>query len=412
MYPPHHLGGYELSCRDVVDRLRGRGHDVTVLTSTMRVAGVEDPPGERAAGVWRDLELYFRDGDLWAPPLHRRVAIERHNQRVLRRALDAVRPEVVSVWHMGAMSLGLLTTLVDAGVPLVYAVCDDWLTYGPAVDRWLALFRRRRARWLAPLAERLVGVPAHLPDIGRSGSFLFVSDLTRRRSEERSPWRFPVHTIAYSGIDHRDFPPVAPGPARRPWHWRLLFVGRLDPRKGVETALRALARLPEEATLTVVGRGSARERARVDAVVAELGLAARVSITEADRPALRRHYLAADVFVFPSEWEEPFGLVPVEAMACGTPVVATGVGGSGEFLVDGANALLFPPGDDRALAAAVERLAAAPELRDALVAGGRHTAVELDVERLADVFEAWHDAAAARFVNGRPPDRPAPVPPR
>lgn len=411
MYPPHHLGGYELSCRDVVDRLRRRGHDVTVLTTTMRVAGVSDPPGERDAGVWRDLDFYFRDGDLWSPPLPRRVAIERHNQRVLRAALDRVRPEVVSVWHMGAMSLGLLRTLAERDVPLVYAVCDDWLSYGPVVDRWGSLFRRRRSRWLAPVVERVTGLPTTVPDVGRTGSFLFVSDLTRRRSVDATPWTFSDSTVVYSGIDRTDFPEPTGDDRRRPWRWRLLYVGRLDPRKGIETVLRALERLPAEATLSIVGRGSAAERRRVDDVVAELGLGARVSIGETDRPGLRAQYLDADVFVFPSEWEEPFGLVPVEAMACATPVVATAVGGSAEFLVDGANCLRFPAADPAALAAAIERLAADPWLRDRLVAGGLHTARELDVDRLADVFEQWHDAAASRFADGRPDDRPPPVPP-
>lgn len=411
MYPPHHLGGYELSCRDVVDRLTARGHDVSVLTTTMRVAGVPEVEGERASGIRRDLEFYFRDGDLWAPSLSERVGFERHNQRVLRSVLDEIQPEVVSVWHMGAMSMGLLATLVATGVPLVYAVCDDWLTYGPIVDRWMSLFRRRRSRWLAPAAARLAGVPATLPDLGSSGSFLFVSDLTRRRSEAASPWRFPDGTVVYSGIDRTDFPAPTPDERRRDWRWRVLYVGRLDARKGVDTVIRAMAQLPDDATLSIVGRGSPAEHRRVTDVVTDVGLSGRVTMTETDRPGLRAHYLAADVFVFPSEWEEPFGLVPVEAMACGTPVVATGVGGSSEFLVDGANCLRFTAGDAESLAAAVRRCAADPTLRDRLVVGGLHTAAELDVDRLADVFERWHEAAANRFVNGRPADRPPPVPP-
>jgi glycosyltransferase involved in cell wall biosynthesis len=411
MYPPHHLGGYELSCRDVVERLRGRGHDVTVLTTTMRVPGVADVAGEREAGIRRDLEFYFRAGDLWSPSVAKRIAFERHNQRVLRGVLDDVQPDVVSVWHMGAMSLGLLTTLVESGVPLVYAVCDDWLTYGLVVDRWMSLFRRRRSRWLAPVARRVVGVPTTVPDLGRSGTFLFVSELTRQRSEAASPWTFPDSTVVYSGIDRTDFPVPAAHERRRPWRWRLLYVGRLVTRQGSETGLPALSRLPPEATLSIVGRGSAAERRRVDAVVAELGLAARVAICETDRAGLRAHYLSADAFVFPSEWEEPFGLVPVEAMACATPVVATAAGGSGEFLVDGANCLRFRAGEPDTLAATLERLAADEALRDRLVAGGLHTAAELDVDRLADAFEAWHDAAAAGFADGRPADRPPPVPP-
>src|SRR5437868_9212139 len=76
MYPPHHYGGYELSCRDVMDRFRARGHDVTVLTSTVRVGGVADPPDERSRGVRRDLQLYWEDHRLLSPPVWRRVTIE------------------------------------------------------------------------------------------------------------------------------------------------------------------------------------------------------------------------------------------------------------------------------------------------------------------------------------------------
>jgi SAM-dependent methyltransferase len=103
--------------------------------------------------------------------------------------------------------------------------------------------------------------------------------------------------------------------------------------------------------------------------------------------------------------KESFGLVPIEAMACGTPVVATGVGGSGEILRDGYNCVLFPAGDAVALAAAVCRLHADRELRQRVVLGGLRTADELDVDHLADVLEEWHVAAAEGFTHGRPADR-------
>ena len=123
------------------------------------------------------------------------------------------------------------------------------------------------------------------------------------------------------------------------------------------------------------------------------------------RAELRERYAEADVCLFPTEWPEPFGLVPLEAMACGTPVVATGSGGSGEFLLHGENCLRFPPGDAAALAAAVRRLADDPDLRRRIVRTGFATANELSVDRLADVLEAWHIAAAGRYASGRPGDR-------
>src|ERR1051325_6404642 len=99
MYPPHNYGGYELSCRDVMERFRSRGHDVTVLTTTVRVAGVAEDRGERARGVRRDLTFYWDDHRLLAPPLRERLRIERRNQDALRRVLEETSPGVVSVWN-------------------------------------------------------------------------------------------------------------------------------------------------------------------------------------------------------------------------------------------------------------------------------------------------------------------------
>jgi glycogen(starch) synthase len=404
LYPPHHLGGYELSCRDVVERLRARGHAVTVLTTTVRLPGVPDPPEERATGVRRDLRFYWEDHRLLSPPLPRRLTIERANLRALDEAVAAARPEVVSAWNMGAMSLGLLARVVERDIPLVLSVCDEWPVYGPRLDAWTRLFAGRPR--LARALRRLTGVPTEPPDLGSRAVWLFVSDTIRRRVEERSRWRPAMASVVYSGIDLVDFPPLPRPDADRPWSWRLMHVGRIDERKGIHVAIDALARLPTEATLRILGRGDAAYLRRLREQASALGLDGRVTFEVVERSALAARYRSADAVVFPTLWEEPFGLVPAEAMACGTPVVATGTGGSKEFLIDGVNCLLVPPGDPAALADALLRLASDPALRARLAVGGLATARELDVERLADLMEAWHVAAAERFARGRPPDRP------
>jgi glycogen synthase len=405
MYPPHHYGGYELSCRDVMERFEDNGHDVTVLTTTMRVPGVADPPGEDPTRIRRELDFYWRDHVLQSPTLPRRIRVERANQQALARAMREVRPDVVSVWNMGAMSLGLLTTLVGGSVPLVYNVCDDWLDYGPHLDAWTRLFATRPR--LGALIARATRVPTTVPELGSTGTFCFVSERTRRHAKERTGAQFPRSTIVYSGIDGRDFPPRAVRTALA-WSWRLLFVGRIDERKGIETLVRALPLLPADATVDLVGQGDAEEINRLRAIAAELGVANRVSFGSCDRSELRDRYVAVDAVVFPSTWDEPFGLVPVEAMACSTPVVASGTGGSAEFLVDGVNCVLFRVGDEVALAEALVRLADDSELRRSLVEGGLATAADLTIDRLAQTLEAWHHAAATGFAEGEPPHRPGP----
>jgi glycosyltransferase involved in cell wall biosynthesis len=182
----------------------------------------------------------------------------------------------------------------------------------------------------------------------------------------------------------------------------------VDDRKGIETLIRAFALLPPESSLEIVGRGGDEYVESLRALAETCGIGGRVRFGVTDRSALHEKYAAADVCVFPSEWDEPFGLVPIEAMACGTPVVATGTGGSAEFLHDGGNCLRYPPGDADALAGAIRRLAESAPLRERLVAGGAATADELDIERVADNLEEWHVAAARSFADGYPPARPAP----
>lgn len=406
MYPPHHYGGYELSCQDVMRRFAARGHEVTVLTTTITRTGVPTPADERADGIRRDLRMYWADHALLDPPLRQRVRIERGNRARLAEAIDAARPDVVSVWNMGAMSLGLLGAVARRGIPMVLVVCDDWLAYGPHLDAWSRIWLPRARRPLGRAVAVLTGLPTRLPDLGALGPCCFVSETTRQRALASTPWTFPCTAVVYSGIDTDDFPvagadePVAP----RAWRGRLLYVGRIDARKGIDTVIGALPHLPG-ATLLVLGAGDDDVLADLRSMVDRLALQGRVTFESLARNRLAAAYRTADAVMFPSTWEEPFGLVPLEAMACDTPVVATGRGGSGEFLADGVNCLTYPAGDEVALAAAVQRLAGDAGLRASLAGGGRTTAAALTADRLAGVLEEWHAAAAARFRDGVPADR-------
>jgi glycosyltransferase involved in cell wall biosynthesis len=216
-------------------------------------------------------------------------------------------------------------------------------------------------------------------------------------------WHFPRALVAHPGVDLEEFAPLT-APPERPWRWRLLWLGRVVEAKGVKTAIRTLGTLPE-ATLAIVGPVVPAFRGELEALAAAEGVAHRVRFGRASRAEVRDHYLAADVTLFTSAIEhEAFGLVPLEAMAAGCPVVSTGVGGSGEYCHDGTNCLRVPAGDVRALAAAVQRLAEEPDLRQRIVAGGLRTAAERTLDRYAGQIERCLFAEIAASTQG-PHDR-------
>jgi glycosyltransferase involved in cell wall biosynthesis len=163
------------------------------------------------------------------------------------------------------------------------------------------------------------------------------------------------------GVDLNRFTPNGPRASRNSEH-RILSLGRLVERKGVETTIRALPEVPG-AELVIAGGGDAiadAELARLAALAQACGVHDRVrllgQIARKDVPALLR---SADVVVS-VPWYEPFGMVPLEAMACGVPVIASAVGGHLDTVVDGRTGALVPPRDPAALAQRLRELLADP----------------------------------------------------
>jgi D-inositol-3-phosphate glycosyltransferase len=159
----------------------------------------------------------------------------------------------------------------------------------------------------------------------------------------------------------------------------LLFVGRLQPSKGIDTLLRAVADIrrdhPDVCVLVVGGGLDERneqetaELNRLQALGARLELSNVRYVKAQPQENLAQYYAAADVFVMPSHYES-FGMVVLEAMACGTPVVASAVGGLSSTVIHGDSGLLVPSGDWRAFAQAISRLLTFPHLQSAMRQAG------------------------------------------
>jgi len=192
-------------------------------------------------------------------------------------------------------------------------------------------------------------------------------------------------------------------------------VGRFDPRKGIETLVRAVgqSKLRGEGNLKLVIGGGSRpgqsdgiERERIESIVSELGLQDMTLFPgRLGEDNLHLYYAAADVSVVPSHYE-PFGLVAIEAMASNTPVVASDVGGLQYTVVSEETGLLAPAQDDAAFAVAIDRILSDSEWRDRLGRAGR--------QRVEEKF-SWNGVAAQlgklyhKVLKEKPVEKPAAV---
>ncbi|MCW2645105.1 MAG: glycosyltransferase family 1 protein [Pseudonocardiales bacterium] len=221
--------------------------------------------------------------------------------------------------------------------------------------------------------------------------------------------------VVPSGVDCDRFAPVGPV-ARRTSTRRLLAIGRLVPRKGVDDVITALQWLPDTELIVAGGPSTADvgadpEAVRLMQLAEKCGVAHHVQLVgqvpHTELPALIR---SADL-VTCLPWYEPFGIVPLEAMSCGVPVVGTAVGGLLDTVIDGVTGVLLPPRQPAVAAAAIQDLLADEQRRRAMGAAGRDRVGHYTWARVARSAERTYLrsmlARAAVRTDGQPAPREA-----
>jgi glycosyltransferase involved in cell wall biosynthesis len=184
----------------------------------------------------------------------------------------------------------------------------------------------------------------------------------------------------------------------------ILHVGRFVPRKGIDDAIRGasivLARKRHARMIVVGGHpddpASVQERARLERIARELEVRNQIAFAgSVSRAQLRDFYAAADVFVT-TPWYEPFGITPIESMACGTPVIGSAVGGIGFTVRDGVTGFLVPPRAPDAIAEALtDALSDRRRLRRMGRAAVRHVHPTFTWRRITEQLVDVYDGAIA-----------------
>ncbi len=362
------IGGMQNHTAALTRCLDAQGHRQTVLTSRLAGPRRTDRLG-RAAVVHRTGIRTTWLRQLWAPAALPRALARR----------PAAGPPAVDVVH--AHQGEDLATLVLARAAARRHRCPLVVTVHCSVGHTLA------GRTLHVRLLRSVGGWIERTTLRRADA---VVVLTERTAAALRADGVPAERIAVvpSGFEPALFAaPDERGAADRT-RLRIGYVGRLAAQKRVDLLVTAFGRMTRPAELVLVGDGP--ERARVHRLVRQSPAADRIRATGfVEHSAVPGVLASLDVLVLPSAYEE-MGSVLTEAMAAGLPVVASDVGGIPEVVRHGETGLLVPPGDVAALAAALDRLAAEPGLRDRLAAGARHRAADYSwpflAGRVADLY--------------------------
>jgi len=345
---------------ELLQRLRAGGHEVEVFTSAYKGAGRQVFDG---IPVHR-FRYFFRR---WENLTHEETAPDRMRRSLLYRLLPLffVAAGMVAIWrhcrrhrydviHVHwPLPLALLGWAAQRArhAPLVstfYGVELRWVQGSLRALKWLV-------RWAARRSDRVVAISSYTA------------------AELRELVDVPVDVIPYTA--------ALPAPESRPSPRAggvptVLFVGRLVERKGVAHLIEAVARLRERSLrLVVVGDGP--ERPRLETLARSRGALDRVEFRgKVSDAELRRAYGNADVFVLPSVLDargdtEGLGVVLLEAMNYAVPVIASRIGGIVDIVADGETGLLVPPGEETALASALDRVLSDPDLARRLGEAGR-----------------------------------------
>jgi glycosyltransferase involved in cell wall biosynthesis len=343
-----------------------------------------------------------------------RIELERHNARTVRRIIAEERPEAVMVWQGDQLGRAFLGAAQE-GTPVVCYLHDTWLAtmLRPSTDG--APNRLARTLYHTGLVVAGLPMPAPCPDlvfISSSLESLYAqSGVTAART-----------TVVRNGLEASVFPRQAQHILERRTDEppRVLFVGRITPEKGVMTLVKAVQRVRgvaglEDTKLSMLGSIQDEAFGRdLSRLVEQLGLPSAIDfLPPRPRADMSAAYAAHDVLVLPSEWQEPFALTLLEAMASGLPVVSTLRGGSSEIVRDGQNALAFEAGDADGLARKLAWMLMHPDQAAALGAAASdeiHAHFTLDAQVTA--IESLLEAVVHRSTRQRawqPPDVAAPA---
>lgn len=365
LYPPYIEGGAEVAAEAIVQGLRDRGHEVMVLSSSYGC-----PAPQQNEYIYRSLSYspapHFELQCSIAQQLRHIYSYYRHfhhpaNKRKLHQMLTTFRPDILYIWEITGIGVcSILSLLLTLSIPIVFHLGSYWYQYVCSAKTAFSRLPLRSCKQL------LIG---HVPRLQYTS--LIATSETIKEEYGRAGCDPSRIEVIYNAVppSFLTLPYLRDGPRPIQQTLQLLFVGRLCLEKGILVLLHTLDFLMNQQGksnlhLHICGNGDKAFVQRIKHLINSMRIADIVTFHGRLRQEeLLAHYDRADILLVPSLWLEPFGLVIVEAMARGLPVIASGIGGPAEILTHGKDGLLIEPGNQQALADAIVSLWERPEQR-------------------------------------------------
>ncbi len=332
-YPPYYKGGYELACRDCCDFLASRGHGVFILSGHYGLDVPEDECVYEQMRAVRRLKYI----DYSVSSYRGKLGVEKHNYAATAAAIDAVKPDIVYIWNMQAVSLAAVLAVQKSGVKRIFEIGDLWP--GVYIDDYPITKVKAFVKSLLP---GVVSGRAEISPIIAVSKWIGV-EMAEKYGSKR------VYVVP-NGIKAPHNVKVK----RNEDVTKYIFTGRIDPQKGIETAIEAFAKLVRTQAISnfqfdIYGSGDEIYADHCRHLVDKNGLENFITFCGRVDNVINL-YADYDIMIMPTTMREPFGMVTVEAMAAGLAVIATNKYGPAEIISDGVDGLLFEPGNSSRLA--------------------------------------------------------------
>ena len=370
LYPPFYDGGYEINCRDTVEALMKRGHDVTVLTSSW---GLKRKSIQGNVSRLLDFDPAYLDHRFQRVPKLFAFCVKRYlqfyrmlisykNYDVTRKIISQIRPNAVFFWRLGHVTLSPALAAQDAGFKMFFRIEDYSFAQAKQLSEEKSFFLKRWYR-------SLMAGKGDFKKLGQK-NLLVISGIIKEYYVNCGFSESDIEVLScglpaqflrdqHSNRDHLF--------SGKRGQIRLVFVGRLEPEKGPDVAIKAVAKLKKEIaypaiSLDIIGQGNPSYLKFLEQLAARFGVDEQVKFMgRMNQNEILERFQFYDALLFTSRYQEPFGRVVIEGMAQGLPVIAAKSGAIPEIITNFENGVLVLPDNPDDLADAIEELIANPD---------------------------------------------------